>query len=284
MMISIIIPTFNQAEYIDYTLKSVIKQSYENWECLIIDDGSNDNTEEIVERIIEKDSRLKYFKKANGGASSARNYGLDIAKGDLIQFLDSDDYIDKDKLSKGIEAFENNKSSNIIISNFNMFRNSIDTLLPPYCNLENRTFDFNSILIDWDVNYTIPLHCGLFQKSLFENVRFDESIQSKEDWIMWVTILKNGAKASFVNESLAFYRYNDKGNHTNDDNNFIKANKIVYNLIDEEDKIILFEKALKSLLKKSIELETSYKNYDILWNRKPKYKRIISKLLFFKKK
>lgn len=277
MMISIIIPTFNQAEYIDYTLKSVIKQSYENWECLIIDDGSNDNTEEIVERIIEKDSRFKYFKKVNGGASSARNYGLDIAKGDLIQFLDSDDYIDKDKLSKGIEAFENNKSSNIIISNFNMFRNSIDTLLPPYCNLENRTFDFNSILIDWDVNYTIPLHCGLFQNILFQNVRFDESIQSKEDWIMWVTILKNGAKASFVNESLAFYRYNDKGNHTNDDNNFIKANKIVYNLIDEEDKIILFEKNLKELRNKFATLKKCQSDYQNLENRKSKFKRFLQK-------
>lgn len=276
-MISIIIPAYNQVEYIDYTLQSVINQNYENWECLIVDDGSTDNTEAIVNEIIKKDSRFSYLKKVNGGASSARNYGLDMAKGDFIQFLDSDDYIHEDKLVKGIDAFEKNKDSDIIISNFNMFRDSIDTLLPPYCNLENRTFDFNSILLDWDVNYTIPLHCGLFHKSVFENVRFDETIQSKEDWIMWVTIFKKGAKASYINQSLAFYRYNDRGNHTNDDDNFIKANQIVYDLISEDFKSKLFEKNLKDLTNKLVVLKKCQRDYQNLENRKSKLKRFLQK-------
>lgn len=276
-MISIIIPTYNQVEYIDYTLQSVINQNYENWECLIVDDGSTDHTEEIVNEIIKKDSRFNYFKKVNGGASSARNCGLDMAKGDFIQFLDSDDYIHEDKLVKGIEAFEKNNDSEIIISNFNMFKDTINTLLPPYCNLENRIFDLNSILLDWDVNYTIPLHCGLFHKSVFDNVRFDETIQSKEDWIMWVTIFKNGAKASYINQSLAFYRYNDNGNHLNDDDNFIKANQIVYDLISEDFKSKLFEKNLKDLTDKLVVLKKCQRDYQNLENRKSKLKWFLQK-------
>ncbi len=264
MMVSIIVPTYNQVEYIVSTLESVSKQSYEKWECLIIDDGSNDNTEEVIHQIIKNDSRFKYFKKSNGGASSARNYGINIAKGEYIQFLDSDDCLHEDKLIKSIDAFKENKTSDIIISNFNMFNDSIYNLLPPYCSLENKVFDFNSILLDWDVTYTIPLHCAMFKKTLFKEVRFDESIQSKEDWIMWVTIFQNGAKATFLNQSLAFYRYNNNGNHTNDDDNFIKANMIVYNLITEESKIKLFEKNLKDLKDKLAVLKKCQSDYEYL--------------------
>ncbi|MFC4739719.1 glycosyltransferase family 2 protein [Flavobacterium ponti] len=263
-MISIIIPTYNQVEYIVSTLESVSKQSYEKWECLIIDDGSNDNTEEVIHQIIKNDSRFKYFKKSNGGASSARNYGINIAKGEYIQFLDSDDCLHEDKLIKSIDAFKENKTSDIIISNFNMFNDSIYNLLPPYCSLENKVFDFNSILLDWDVTYTIPLHCAMFKKTLFKEVRFDESIQSKEDWIMWVTIFQNGARATFLNQSLAFYRYNNNGNHTNDDDNFIKANMIVYKLITEESKIKLFEKNLKDLKDKLAVLKKCQSDYEYL--------------------
>lgn len=264
MMISIIVPTYNQVEYIVSTLESVSKQSYEKWECLIIDDGSTDNTEEFVNHIVKKDSRFKYFKKSNGGASSARNYGINLAKGEYIQFLDSDDYLHEDKLIKSIDAFKESKASDIIISNFNMFSDSIYNLLPPYCSLENKVFNFNSILLDWDVTYTIPLHCAMFKKTLFKEVRFDESIQSKEDWIMWVTIFQNGARATFLNQSLAFYRYNNNGNHTNDDDNFIKANMIVYKLITEESKIKLFEKNLKDLKDKLAVLKKCQSDYEYL--------------------
>lgn len=277
-MVSIVVPTYNQAQYIDYTLRSVIEQSYENWECIIVDDGSTDYTEDVVRKYTEKDSRFKYFKKGNEGASSARNYGLNNAKGDFIQFLDSDDFIHQDKLLKSIRLFDENKDSNIIISNFNMFREDVELgALPPYCNLNDRTFDFNSIVMDWDVNYTIPLHCALFSKILFDNLRFDQTIQSKEDWIMWVSIFKNGAKATYINESLAFYRYNDNGNHTNDDSNFIKANQIVYNLLNDNFKFKLFEKNLNDLTNKLAVLkkcQTDYQNLEKYYNNTVKIKKI----------
>ena len=79
--ISIIVPCYNQVQYLDECLQSVLDQTYTNWECLIIDDGSPDNTEDLAKIWVEKDERFHYFKKENGGVSSARNFGIEKAKG-----------------------------------------------------------------------------------------------------------------------------------------------------------------------------------------------------------
>lgn len=83
-LISVIVPCYNQAQYLDECLQSVVEQTYPNWECIIVNDGSPDNTEEIALQWTEKDSRFIYIKKENGGLSSARNAGLEIAKGKWI--------------------------------------------------------------------------------------------------------------------------------------------------------------------------------------------------------
>ena len=85
--ISIIIPCYNQAHFLDQALQSVLNQTYLNWECLLINDGSTDETEIISNKWIKKDPRFKYFYKENGGLSSARNFGLDNAEGDCIVFF-----------------------------------------------------------------------------------------------------------------------------------------------------------------------------------------------------
>ena len=98
-LVSIIIPCYNQAKFLQETLQSVNHQTYSNWECIIINDGSPDNTEEIALEWCYKDVRFKYFKKENGGLSSARNFGILHARGDLILPLDADDKISKNYLS-----------------------------------------------------------------------------------------------------------------------------------------------------------------------------------------
>lgn len=90
-MISIIIPSHNRAHFLPRALLSIINQEYNSWEAIVVDDGSSDNTEEVVGRLIEKDSRIKYIRKANSGATHSRNIGVEKAKGDYITFLDSDD-------------------------------------------------------------------------------------------------------------------------------------------------------------------------------------------------
>ena len=89
--ISVIIPLYNKESAIENTVSSVLKQTYKNFELIISDDGSTDNSSSIIKRMALDDKRIKYFYKSNGGVSSARNYGLSKAVGDWVVFIDADD-------------------------------------------------------------------------------------------------------------------------------------------------------------------------------------------------
>ena len=104
--ISIIVPCYNQVQYLDECLQSVLDQTYTNWECLIIDDGSPDNTEDLAKIWVEKDERFHYFKKENGGVSSARNFGIEKSTGIYILPLDGDDKIAENYLKLASEKLE----------------------------------------------------------------------------------------------------------------------------------------------------------------------------------
>ena len=95
---SIIVPVYNCEQYLEKCLNSLLKQSYKNIEIILINDGSNDNSEKICLNYKKLDSRIKYYKKDNGGVSSARNLGINVCNGDYITFLDSDDYLDIDTI------------------------------------------------------------------------------------------------------------------------------------------------------------------------------------------
>ena len=102
-MVSIIIPTFNRAELIGETLDSILAQTYSDWECIIVDDGSTDNTHEIVTAYQKKDARFQFDHRPTdrlSGGNAARNYGFKISKGNFIQFFDSDDIMEPDHLEK----------------------------------------------------------------------------------------------------------------------------------------------------------------------------------------
>lgn len=109
MKFSIIIPVYNVEKYIKKCLESIDKQTYQNFEVIIVDDGSTDKSKEIIKKFINKKDKYKYYFKKNGGQSEARNYGLKYATGDYLLFIDSDDYINQDllqKLKKEIETCE----------------------------------------------------------------------------------------------------------------------------------------------------------------------------------
>ena len=106
-LISVVVPCYNQAQYLDECLQSVLNQTYQDWECIIVNDGSPDNTEEIAKNWVEKDTRFIYLSKENGGLSSARNAGIEIAKGEWILPLDADDKIGERYLELAEKEFEN---------------------------------------------------------------------------------------------------------------------------------------------------------------------------------
>jgi len=143
-LINIIVTCYNQAHYLDEALQSVLDQTYPDWECIIVNDGSTDYTEEVAQKWVEKDSRFHYLKKENGGLSSARNAGLELAKGEYIQFLDSDDFLVNTKLQLSLQQLdlEKNKGVKVVVSNFRMFVVNPKNTSDPYCNLNSEFFNF----------------------------------------------------------------------------------------------------------------------------------------------
>lgn len=100
MKFSIVIPVYNVEKYLDKCLNSIVSQTYDNFEVIIVNDGSPDNSQDIIDKYVKKDSRFSSYKKENGGLSDARNYGIERCKGDYLLFVDSDDYIEEDLLKE----------------------------------------------------------------------------------------------------------------------------------------------------------------------------------------
>lgn len=105
-LVSIIIPAYNVEEYISETIESIICQNHKDWELLLIDDGSIDNTKEIIKQYLELDSRIKYFYQENKGCSAAKNFGYRLAKGSYIQYLDADDILSSIKIEEQVKALQ----------------------------------------------------------------------------------------------------------------------------------------------------------------------------------
>ena len=95
-LISVIVPVYNREMYLERCVRSIMNQTYQNLEILLVDDGSTDGSGEICERLAKEDKRIRVFHKENGGSSSARNLGIREAKGEYLGFIDSDDYIELD--------------------------------------------------------------------------------------------------------------------------------------------------------------------------------------------
>lgn len=193
-MISIIVPCYNQAQYMDECLQSVFEQTYQNWECIIVNDGSSDNTKEVALRWCEKDPRFKYLLKENGGSSSARNAGIEIANGEWILPLDSDDKIGDRYLELCYN--ETKKGYNLVYSKLQYF------------GIKNEILDFPNDSYK-SILYFNPLHCtSLFEKSKWKQVGgYDENPQNGfEDWEFWINIIYNTEiKISKIEDYVGFY-------------------------------------------------------------------------------
>ena len=251
--VSIIIPCYNQAHFLNEAVASIMKQTYDNWECIIVNDGSTDETENIAQSLVEGDERIRYHKKENGGLSSARNAGLNLSTGSFIQFLDADDYLEKTKLEKSFREIAKNPEIKIVVSNFKMFQNDILKLQNPYCKISQQELTFQTLLNHWDDYFTIPIHCGFFDKSLFQDFRFPEHIKAKEDWVMWITIFKDSPEAIFIDEYLAYYRKNEQSMTMTRDMSLDYLNAITYfkQILSKDDYEIFLSSTIKNKFKES---------------------------------
>ena len=177
-MVSIIIPTYNRAHLINETLKCVLAQSYTNWECIVVDDGSTDNTIAIVDGYIQKDSRIKFYERPVNrikGASTCRNIGIENSEGQYIQFLDSDDILSADKIEKQLILLEKLSDFSFAFCKWGRFKKSINDDSELFENLEiyqdykNPIRFLDSLIVSKGY---LPIHSFLFTKKLIDKVGF----------------------------------------------------------------------------------------------------------------
>ncbi|MEL1252655.1 glycosyltransferase family 2 protein [Flavobacterium sp. DGU38] len=218
-LVSIIIPTYNRADVIGETLDSVALQTYQNWECIIIDDRSIDNTYEIIENYLKNDSRFKFIKKDFGdkGASASRNLGLKNANGKYIQFLDSDDILHPEKIEHQINLLIKNDTLTISTCKWERIQNSV---------LEIKEFsnkaDYQNYIDTKDYFDVIGKYGGFFPPEAYlisrEIIDFsghwNENLTNNDDGEFFFRIISNASKMLFVENSIVYHR-NASLNHHN---------------------------------------------------------------------
>lgn len=208
-LVSIITPMYNAEKYIAQTIESVQKQSYQNWEMLIIDDASTDKSEEIVKKYSGRDKRIKYHRQnKNCGIANARNTAIKMAQGTYLAFLDSDDMWKNDKLEKQIQYMQKEDiafcySACEIVDSGGSATGKIRSV--------PLNIDYRTLLKG---NY-IPCLTVVLDRKKIDNIEMSNI--SHEDYATWLNILKQGIVAYGINEVLASYRVN---------NNSVSGNKL----------------------------------------------------------
>ncbi|GGK17506.1 glycosyl transferase [Yeosuana aromativorans] len=203
-LVSIIVPCYNQAHFLEESLTSVLAQTYPHWECIIVNDGSPDNIEVIAKTWTQKDTRFKYIAQSNGGLSHARNTGIKVAVGSLILPLDADDILHEMFLEKLVPELEQNDSLAIVTCYSKFFEEHIKNVVHK---LKPRGTTYHALLFENCIVAT-----SLYRKSSWQEVGgYDESMkQGFEDWEFWISLLENGKTYKVVEEFLFFYRKSKK--------------------------------------------------------------------------
>jgi glycosyltransferase involved in cell wall biosynthesis len=193
--VSIIVPCYNLSQYLAETLDSVSEQTYMNWECIIINDGSIDNTEEIALAYLEKDNRFKYIFQENQGVSSARNNGIKLSSGLYILPLDADDLIAPNYIKEAVEILEKDNDIKIVYSNFKNFGGDYGIEIPK--------FTMKKLLLE----------NMIFCSAIFRRIDFDavggyneKMVYGIEDWDLWLSLMSHGGKVYKIPKVYFFYR------------------------------------------------------------------------------
>ena len=211
-LVSIIIPAYNVELYIEKCVLSIISQTHYNVEIIVINDGSTDNTKEIVERLALVDKRIKLVNRVNSGVSSSRNHGLEIAKGDWIVFVDGDDYLSEDYVEYMLDVVNSTGAEYCISTDcFTSVRdNQSDSIIIQELSPEEST----ALLL----SHRIEVGCWnkMFSKKLLdrEGIRFNTSLFYGEGLHFIIKVSQVANKTSVTNKKLYFYRQNNVSSAT----------------------------------------------------------------------
>ncbi|WP_200238427.1 glycosyltransferase family 2 protein [Lamprobacter modestohalophilus] len=251
-IISVIVPCYNQGRYLGEALDSVLAQTYPHWECILVNDGSTDNTKSVIQDYCSRDRRIRSIEQENKGQSAARNRGLEDIKGDFVQLLDSDDIIAKTKFEKQIDSLKNIEIPAVVYCNYhfgkadNVFQRADRNFPMPKFILKEPLWD---LAARWETDLSIPMHCFLFHSSFFRDnqIRFDERLITNEDWDCWMQIFAAGPELLFVPDELATYRLHQPSVSSNKQTMWIgfrdaikkqqsvfKNDQVIYELLTEK--------------------------------------------------
>ncbi len=227
-LVSIIMPSYNTAKYIKDSINSVIEQTYKNWELIIVDDCSSDNTDEVVKQF--NDDRIKYFKnETNSGAAVSRNRALKEAKGKWIAFLDSDDLWHKEKLEKQINFMEKNG----YIFTYTDYRIQLNDVWEPYIitapNMVNLRKLYNYCYFSTITAMYDRETVGLIQIA---------DIRKNNDYAMWFEIMKKAGKAYRLPECLAYYIKHENSISSGSKLKLIKYHYLLYRQVLGKTKFV----------------------------------------------
>ncbi len=210
-LVSVIIPSYNYERHLPYTLDCLINQSYQHVEIIVVDDGSKDNTRELMQRYLKRDSRIFYIYQENKGLSSSRNLGIYHAKGTYIQFLDADDLISSDKIALQVEHFSDHPDLYISYTAGYYFKDQqpLKWFKNVFLTEEDwmpKLKDSSSEAVDALVRRNImPVNSALVRRSLFEKAGlFDEDLRSLEDWDFWLRCAFLDIKIRYLEDERAF--------------------------------------------------------------------------------
>ena len=244
-LISIIIPTFNSANYLKHTINSVINQSYKNWELLIIDDCSTDRTFELLELFKKKNKKIRIFKQSkNKGPAFCRNFGINNSYGKYLAFLDSDDLWKKKKLSNQLKQ----------IQEYNL-----DFSYTYYETIDEKNKILNKIKVDNFKTFRKFIHdtsiatsSMLIKRSSLGNLRFKKAGYGFDDYIFKAELIKKKLKSKVLNKFNTIYRIRSNSISRNRFQNFIwiwRINKNYFKLNIIENFLSVLNIGFRSIIK-----------------------------------
>jgi len=212
-LVSIIVTCFNQASYLERSVKSVLSQTFIDLECMIVDDGSTDNTQEVAKQLMSLDSRISYFYKENGGVSSSRNFGFQQAKGEWIQFLDGDDWIHEDKIRFQLSYSSQSKKEDtafytdyerVFIDTEDKITNRLENIVG---SLTGEQLIQRLLIPDFLADSPFPLlqQCLLMHRSIFQKKIFDERLKALQDRDFCLDLLLAGVNFVYTPMIGAYY-------------------------------------------------------------------------------
>lgn len=221
LLVSIIVPVYNAEKYISKCIESLVEQTYRNIEILLINDGSTDESEVIILEYCEKDSRIIYRKKENEGVSKARNYGISMAEGNYLTFVDADDWVSIDFIERAVKMMDNYKLDLVLGGTMKVYSASTERCV---ANTDEQIIIYdknnpvltqkvlsNGITSDRRLNscFTSGPVCKIFRKEIIGEIRFDEKLIIGEDTVFNLRVIERSNKVGVVPEVWYYYRMND---------------------------------------------------------------------------